>query len=630
MTLNWSSQTNNTIKLAGVATDPLLDLNTYPSLDLQFATTKTLNDEVSGTPLVDHQRRMDGANASAGTFVNSSGLIETSKVNLLKYSEEFETTWLTLNLESIATTSNTETSPYGTITADKIIWTNAATSGGYVAQGSTDRGTATNPIVLYTLTGTGTAAVVSALAAGSSYDIDPVGNGWYRCWLYDSTAGQTLSVYAKAGEFDRIQLQFYSTNRYIYVRDSVATQGDGTSGIYLWGAQLEESSTPSPYIKTTNYPSAAPRFDHDPSTNASLGLLIEENRENLFRYSDYQTDIGWSYVAITRSFNQSSPDGQTNAILLAEDGTNSDHYITRPDVSVTASNTYCLSVYLKKGTGATAPQWMELSSNSNGFGLATATFDIENGVRGSADASIIDYNIIDAGDGWYRCWITLNAVSTTANSGMVVKFNNNQSTPQGYGTGYVGQATSDVFVFGGQLEAGSFPTSYIPTSGTTATRAADTANITGSNFSSWYNSTAGSFYVQEDSRNNALGKYYMFVSDGANSDILWLSKDSTNRHVFRVYDSANTLQVVSVSPNLPSSSGLISSKFVGSYFSGDSNSALNGSISGTTSNNAFIRSGSNSAYLGRSGGGNYLNGHLSRLTYYPYRLADATLQTITS
>ena len=64
----------------------LYDSNESPSLDLRFAENKTLDDYVSGTPLVDHQRSMSGSNLSAGTFVNSNGLIETATVNLLTYS----------------------------------------------------------------------------------------------------------------------------------------------------------------------------------------------------------------------------------------------------------------------------------------------------------------------------------------------------------------------------------------------------------------------------------------------------------------------------------------------------------------------------------------------------------------
>jgi hypothetical protein len=56
--------------------------------------------------------------------------------------------------------------------------------------------------------------------------------------------------------------------------------GDGTSGIYLWGAQLEQSTTVGEYIPTTSTINSAPRFDHDPTTGESLGLLVEESRTN--------------------------------------------------------------------------------------------------------------------------------------------------------------------------------------------------------------------------------------------------------------------------------------------------------------------------------------------------------------
>ena len=61
-----------------------------PSLDLRFAESKTLNDYMTGTPLVDHQRSMSGSNLSAGTFVNSNGLIEESRTNLLTYSSNHQ------------------------------------------------------------------------------------------------------------------------------------------------------------------------------------------------------------------------------------------------------------------------------------------------------------------------------------------------------------------------------------------------------------------------------------------------------------------------------------------------------------------------------------------------------------
>ena len=85
--------------------DPLLDLNTQPSLDLQFATGKTLDDRVSGLPLVNHQRDASSGK-SAGTYVGSDGLIKTSVVNLKTYSNDFDQQCLQQSGSSILSTNS--------------------------------------------------------------------------------------------------------------------------------------------------------------------------------------------------------------------------------------------------------------------------------------------------------------------------------------------------------------------------------------------------------------------------------------------------------------------------------------------------------------------------------------------
>lgn len=62
---------------------------------------------------------------------------------------------------------------------------------------------------------------------------------------------------------------------------NIVFTGDPTRGIYIWGAQLEQSSTIGEYIRTTSTINSAPRFHHDPTTGESLGLLVEEQRTNL-------------------------------------------------------------------------------------------------------------------------------------------------------------------------------------------------------------------------------------------------------------------------------------------------------------------------------------------------------------
>jgi hypothetical protein len=362
----------------------------------------------------------------------------------------------------------------------------------------------------------------------------------------------------------------------------------------------------------------APRFDHDPTTNASLGLLVEESRTNLVTNSTNPTwaanSGGTGTTPIVTPVSNAAPDGSTNSAqrfqLDRGTGNTSSDYSYASITIFAASALYPMSVWLR-------------SNDSNTY---TLLFYDSSGAKGEEIVVTPSWKryVLDASTSYKNS----NPQSATSAS-LILSLRNDPSSVQ-YFTGNNNSQTADILAWGPQIEAGSFATSYIPTSGSTVTRAADVASITGSNFSRWYNQSEGSFYVQEDSINNSQDKYYIFVSDGANSDRLWLSKDSVNRHIFRVYDSANTLQVVSASPILPSSPGLVSSQFVGAYFSGDSNSALNGSIVGASTNNTFVRSGSNSAYLGSTASGSYLNGHIARLTYYPYRLSDATLQEITS
>lgn len=331
-----------------------------------------------------------------------------------------------------------------------------------------------------------------------------------------------------------------------------------------------------------------PRFDHDPVTGQSLGLLIEEERKNYAPQSENPSVWAATNGATKETFTAvTAPDGSTitQGFRLPDGGAR-----VYPTVSAPGTIDPVASIYVRAVSGT-----------------ATLSLFIQGGV--------VETGVSVPSDKWVR----LSGVGNPGTNVTAFSVRGNSSQSE------------DVYLWGAQLEEGSFPTSYIPTSGSTATRTPDLVSIEGTNFTSWYNPTAGTFYVQENSSNNGLDKYYVYVSSGANSDRLWLSKDSINRHVFRVYDSTNTLQVVSVSPSLPSSSELVSSKFAGAYFSGDSNAALDGSILGAGLNNTFVRSGSNSVYLGsNSSGSSSLNGHMARLTYFSTRNIDQELIDLTT
>ena len=264
-----------------------------PSLDLPFADNKSLVDATTGANLVDFTR------ASSGTYVDSEGVIRTATTNLLLRSEEFDQSpWGTIR--SIIT-SNAVTSPNGSVTADKFIASTDPSTSHYVRQS-----VSLSAFQVYNFTVYAKAAEYGYLsittfgsngwsATTTSYfdlvngvvtpsttgiaSIADVGNGWYRI-NHQATKGDTSG----------------SSNIDIYVANSgssVSFTGDGTSGIYLWGAQLEQSTTVGEYIPTTSTINSATRFDHDPTTGESLGLLVEELRTNIIPYSEDFSQPAW-------------------------------------------------------------------------------------------------------------------------------------------------------------------------------------------------------------------------------------------------------------------------------------------------------------------------------------------------
>jgi hypothetical protein len=135
-----------------------------------------------------------------------------------------------------------------------------------------------------------------------SHNITDAGNGWYRC---------SLTFTAGTGGYFQLNIEDAGGNN-IYT-------GDGTSGVHLWGAQVEQRDSLTAYTPTTDSPitkyqpalqtagNNVARFDHNPTTGESLGLLIEESRTNLIMV------LGLNKV--------NSPTITPNQTIVAPDGT---------------------------------------------------------------------------------------------------------------------------------------------------------------------------------------------------------------------------------------------------------------------------------------------------------------------
>jgi len=182
----------------------------------------------------------------------------------------------------------------------------------------------------------------------------------------------------------------------------------------------------------------------------------------------------------------------------------------------TTSNIHTQSVFIKYHSR----QWFQLAGGSSSY---YANFDVQNGVIGSVGdctATIEDY-----GNGWYRCTATTTNTVAPTNYAIVI-IDNGTATRLPNSTGI-----GSYYVWGAQLEQQSFATSYIPTSGSTATRLGETANNAGG--AGVFNSEEGVLYIESALINVSQNGMRISISDGSSAE---------NRITFR-YLNNNQIQI---------------------------------------------------------------------------------------
>jgi hypothetical protein len=364
----------------------------------------------------------------------------------------------------------------------------------------------------------------------------------------------------------------------------------------------------SGFIETVG--NADPRFDYDPVTLAPRGLLIEEARTNILTYSDDFTNAIWLKTNATVTANvTASPDGTANADKLVETAVTGTHNTYRSMGVVTGA--YTQTFYAK----AAERSWIYVEPDGSS---ATRTYYnlVGNGSLGTIGTGVTA-SIVPAGNGWYKltCTYTFAAATAWAIIGLATANGTNS---------YAGDGTSGLFLYGAQLEAGAFATSYIPTVASTVSRSADVATMTGTNFSTWYNQTEGTFAAQYDSylvdtsTRNALSAY---ASGATSNNILLLN---TVQRQFQVNNSGNQ---VDLDGGTPASGAIV--KAAGTYKLNDFALSLDGGAvvtdtAGTVPTVDTLGIGISSLGL------TPINGHIRAIAYYNTRLPNTQLQTLTA
>jgi hypothetical protein len=332
--------------------------------------------------------------------------------------------------------------------------------------------------------------------SGTAFNITPtitsVGDGWYRCAIYSSNLGQG------------IQLSYWITAR--NANSTANYAGDGTSGILIWGAQLVEGASALDYQMTETRLNI-PRFDY--SLGSCQNILLEPQRTNLNLWSEDLTNVYWSKFQSSIVANATTaPNGLLTADKLVEDTTTNAHSVFIGGLILTIGQSLTRSVYLK----ADGRNWAALAIAESGT-FHRAYFNLSNGTIGNVGAGVTAA-IEPAANGFYKCSIT-RVLTTTNPSSFAIEL----ASANGTNT-YLGNGTSGIFVWGGQIEVGAYQTSYIPTSSASVTRNADVISRGNVFTNGLITASGGTWFV--DLRNNIVRR-----RDGLNGSDLFLSTTTT-------------------------------------------------------------------------------------------------------
>jgi hypothetical protein len=378
-----------------------------------------------------------------------------------------------------------------------------------------------------------------------------------------------------------------------------------------------------------------PRFDYDPVTGECKGLLIEESRQNLLTYSEDFSNAAWtkSQSSIVSS-NIIAPNGGT-AFKLVENTASAGHFVTQTNISKASNAILTLTVFAKAGERI----YLGLVINSFSTGFTNrygAEFNLSNGTARNNNPAQGTYSngsfsITPFPNGWYRCIITCTTSTDAQSQVRIFTFRDtNQWTSA---ASYQGDGTSGLYIWGAQLEAGAFPTSYIPTTASTVTRSADVASMTGTNFSSWYNQSEGSIVSNCITRRTDTGNVSDFaVLNSTNSSriVSWFNDNKVP--LFSVIANSNTVFLPTT--NSPSNQSNIPIKKAISLADKNMRVSTNGNLItgdlGNTGVQNYLPTDFNRLLIGYEGVfAGYLNGTISRLTYYPRALKPNQLQYLT-
>lgn len=478
----------------------------------------------------------------------------------------------------------------------------------------------------FNLSGSGSTSIITSGNGGHTLSIQALPNGWYRCIIIgnaQSSGGTTQYFYTgvAAGE------------------SSPGIVGDGVS---VFGFQLENGAFATSYVPSnttfTSRASSATYFDaagvlrtapangarygygYDSVTGkwVTQGLVLEAAATNSIAYSSNFENAAWITGAGTKPTVTSgylAPDGTMTAMLVTP--ANTTYSRLAQQFTLPASTTLTFSIFVKAGN-KTNLQFFTSQAN-----YTTFVVDLTTGTIGSLSGAT--YNLTGKttklNDSWYRVEYTItNSTASNITETIAMAWDGLAATQTNY-------------IWGAQLETGAVATSYIPTYGATATRAADVstsaattrandvAKITGNAFSNFYRMDESTLYAEASSAklSDTISESVVAFDPGQNTPSMHLYNGSLgggNSNAFGLYSGGL--------------SNGVTYKFATTFKYMDYATVWNGgSVITNTVSTATVTNKPTQLFIGSDGISGFLNGHIKKFAYYPKRLSNTQLQALT-
>ena len=608
--------------------------NLRPSLLLDFANSQQLDERITFS-----------RSTTAPYYDGKTSVL--AEQNLLTYSQQIGgTNW---SLQNVTASLNSATAPDGTTTASTItasvglsahafyqnfgaILANTSYTKSYYLKAGTNNfasiivnqsasATVYCVITINLSTGAITQTVNGSSLSVSSSAIVNIGSGYYRASL---TFTSTIAISSTVS----ILTPNSSATPTIGNYGQETWTALGTETIIVWGGQAEQRSSVTAYNATTtsaitNYipqlltaPINAPRFDFNPTTGESLGLLIEQSSTNLCTYSADLSNAAWtkSNLSVNATANI-FVDGTQTFNKLIEDSTTNQHRVFATAISATSGTAYTFTFYAKSAERtivAAAFTGPGVSNSVVGCYINLSTQAVSN--FGAAPTST---TVTAVGNNVYKISLVYSATATGSIYPQLY-------TVASVGTlSYLGDGYSGLFVGGIQFEALAFPTSYIATTSAQVTRASDNASMTGTNFSSWFNQGQGTIYCESSvfSVSGTSPGIYSF-DDGTTSNALNSFYGTTIFANARINGSnvftSNSSSIATTPTFYKQSFSYANANYI-SVFSGGS---------ATTQASGLVPPNLNRLQIGLYNG-SQLNGRMKKLAFYPLASTSAQLQALT-